>query len=451
MKRTATSLLGILIAIVILFGFSLSRKDGRIHLKITKEENGEKSVFEKTYTDMNELQSDEALKNFDILVDDWAAGQGNMVFHSNGSAGDGEKRVMIRKKMGDSETFSWSADTEHDGEIETEIITDDDKHVIIKELEKDEDGNVKREKVIKIKTADGEQEFTMQIDGDSDTKGLWMDKDGNVTTFTDEDIEKMIQEHARENGEIHKRIKVITSDGEDGEEQVVIMKKDGDDSAEIKVDVEKEVDADGNERIVNKNVWITKDGKTIELKDEDAYQFESDGDKIKITVDGKTLDEADFSGGDMEGRHMLTLRDNDAGAGSQTMNINVEEKNGDKYIEIDIKRTSELNVTISDILKDDSQLDEVDFNLKNNLKPSDLSYYPNPSNGVFNLTFSLEKKGEVSVKVVDILGNEVYREKILDFDGRYDNKIDLSGKDKGIYVLQIIQGKKTLSRKILIE
>ena len=52
---------------------------------------------------------------------------------------------------------------------------------------------------------------------------------------------------------------------------------------------------------------------------------------------------------------------------------------------------------------------------------------------------------------MDILGNKVYNEKLKNFDGFYDNEINLAGKEKGIYVLQVVQKKKALTRKILIE
>ncbi len=55
------------------------------------------------------------------------------------------------------------------------------------------------------------------------------------------------------------------------------------------------------------------------------------------------------------------------------------------------------------------------------------------------------------MKVMDILGNEVYKEKLMDFNGVYDNEINLIGREKGIYILQISQKKKALTRKILIE
>jgi hypothetical protein len=136
---------------------------------------------------------------------------------------------------------------------------------------------------------------------------------------------------------------------------------------------------------------------------------------------------------------------------NQSMDINIEEENGDKFIEIEIKRSRNLMVKISEIATKDQSLNGIESSIKNNLDASQLSYFPNPSNGKFHLKFTLSPKVDVTVKVMDILGKEVYKEKIMDFNGVYDNLIDLTGKEKGIYVLQILQKKKMLSRKILIE
>ena len=128
-----------------------------------------------------------------------------------------------------------------------------------------------------------------------------------------------------------------------------------------------------------------------------------------------------------------------------------KEENGEEFIEISIKRTSNQSVKISQNLREDDPLDGIDYFVKNNLNPSQFNYYPNPNHGRFNLKFSLKSKEEVTIKIMDILGNEVYKEKILDFQGDYDNRIDLSGKEKGLYILQIHQKKKMFTRKILIE
>jgi hypothetical protein len=165
------------------------------------------------------------------------------------------------------------------------------------------------------------------------------------------------------------------------------------------------------------------------------------------------LDVSDFAEGKFMGDKdiFITNKSGEDGSAKQTMNVSVEEKNGDTYIEIDIKRDALKNVTISEIMKTDVSFKDIDFSIKNTLKPSDLNYYPNPGSGKFNLKFNLEDKDEVTVRVMDILGKEVYKETIPNFDGIYTNQLNLIGYEKGVYVLQILQNKKALSRKILIE
>ncbi len=95
------------------------------------------------------------------------------------------------------------------------------------------------------------------------------------------------------------------------------------------------------------------------------------------------------------------------------------EENGEEFIEINIKRTRNQRVKISQNLKEDDSLDGIDYFVKNDLNPSQLNYYPNPNHGRFNLKFSLKSKEEVTIKIMNILGNEVYKEKILDFQGYF--------------------------------
>ena len=398
MRRTITNAMIFLVIILISFGFSSLDEKGKVHLKVTKEENGETSVFEKVYSNMEALKSDKELMDFDALLKDWAD--------------DHPEGIFIEKRIDLNTVSTWATD-------EDEEIAENGKQIIIKEKFGDDELNeVEGEKIIRIKTDGEDMEFTITADGE---------------------------------GEIHKKIEVITSDEEDGKKKVIIVKGDDHDTAEIEVNIEKEIDKDGNEVITNKNVWITKDGKKIKLDGVDDYAFKTDGDKITLEVDEKNIDITHLS--DEESNKMIFFKTK-AGEKSgvkQTMNISIEEENGEKFIEIDIKRSDSLHVNISEILKDDSSLDGIDYSLKNNLKPSQFSYYPNPNNGKFNLKFTLNPKEDVTVKIMDILGNEVYKEKILDFDGTYDNQLDLTDKEKGIYILQILQKKKILTRKILIE
>lgn len=436
----------LLAIIMVSLGFSPIDEQEKVHLKVTKEENGEKTIFEKAYATMDELKADEELKNFDVLVDQWANEKNHQMMHVEQADHDGEKTIIIKEKIDSDVNFTWISD---DGE---EIHEGDDYQIVIMQKDGKEETIIKEEKVIKIKTDGDNNEITIKIDSDGEHNMVFVDEDGNKTKLSDEHIEKMIQGDLDEEGdEIHKKIEVIVSDDGDGEQMVIVKEIDEDETKEIEIEVEKEIGEDGEEKIIEKKVWITKDGKKVELDEGNDFQFETEGDRITIKMDGETIDLKEKSEGDQVIVVKRKRAEGENDGFSQSMNINVEENNGEKFIEIDIKRSSVLNVTISDIIKDDAALSGVDYSLKSNLKPSELKYYPNPSNGRFDLKFKLDQQKEVTVKVMDILGNEIYKETIIDFNGSYDNQIDLTGKEKGIYILQIIQKKKALSQKILIE
>ena len=79
-----------------------------------------------------------------------------------------------------------------------------------------------------------------------------------------------------------------------------------------------------------------------------------------------------------------------------------------------------------------------------------LSYYPNPTNGKLKLNFRSDKKGDITIQVLDDNSMEVFSEKLNDFEGEYSREIDLGSKSKGNYFLKIIQGEKSLTKKIIL-
>lgn len=418
MKQIITYCLLFLAVLAISFGFSNKEEKGKVHFKVTKEENGEITVFEKVYVDMEALKADDELMAFDIMVSDWIDS------HS--------KTIIIKKRINNDEDLTRIE--ENTDEVSNHVSSNNKGY-------DDEIIEVKGEEIIKITTDGEEKVFTVTSEGEEEYKMVWIDEDGSKTE---------LKEKHEEPGKVHKEVEVFVSHDVEGKKNIVIEKSGADDMAEIKVKVEKEVDEDGNEVIREKKIWITKDGEKVELEGENSFEFKTDGDHMTIIVDDKTIDFDEYSEGESEGKNIMFLKTKDEGV-KQTMNINIEEKKGGKYIEIDIKRDASLNVTISEIRKNDAELQDIKMNFKNNLNPSQLRYYPNPNNGQFNLKFQLDSKEVVTVKVMDILGNEVYKEKLMDFNGIYDNEINLIDREKGIYILQISQKKKALTRKILIE
>jgi hypothetical protein len=68
--------------------------------------------------------------------------------------------------------------------------------------------------------------------------------------------------------------------------------------------------------------------------------------------------------------------------------------------------------------------------------------YPNPNSGVFNI----ETHQETFITIKNMLGQLVYQQTI------YNNtQIDLSGYDKGIYILDAMQDKKPFRTKLILE
>lgn len=81
--------------------------------------------------------------------------------------------------------------------------------------------------------------------------------------------------------------------------------------------------------------------------------------------------------------------------------------------------------------------------------PWDAKIYPNPNNGIFNVMIS-GTNAALDVRVYNVLGEKVYELEIL---GDHGAKIDLSGLQKGLYVVQIINEKSSevVTRRMNIE
>jgi hypothetical protein len=89
------------------------------------------------------------------------------------------------------------------------------------------------------------------------------------------------------------------------------------------------------------------------------------------------------------------------------------------------------------------------FETTNTLTPDQISFFPNPGDGVLNLTFSLSTKAPVRVTLNNASGEMVYLEERAMFDGQYRKTIDISDEPNGTYFLQIIQDGKYYSKKII--
>lgn len=102
------------------------------------------------------------------------------------------------------------------------------------------------------------------------------------------------------------------------------------------------------------------------------------------------------------------------------------------------------------LIKENAADIQIDIDTDNTLNLDEIDLFPNPNNGTFTVRFTTESKAPTTIWVIDVSGKEVYREVIQDFNGRYDNRIDISNQAKGTYFLNINQGDKIYTEQFIL-
>lgn len=125
--------------------------------------------------------------------------------------------------------------------------------------------------------------------------------------------------------------------------------------------------------------------------------------------------------------------------GEQEMEVTVEIVDDEAVVDVQqvVEKVKEAPVLNTERLKNMSRLKLKDFNA-----------FPNPTNGVLNVSFS-GKKGPMVMQMTDISGKEVYKNTLNNFDGQFDGQINFDGLAKGNYVLFIIQSGQVFTDTII--
>lgn len=74
---------------------------------------------------------------------------------------------------------------------------------------------------------------------------------------------------------------------------------------------------------------------------------------------------------------------------------------------------------------------------------------PNPNNGRFTVSFTNEGKGDVTVEIVNSIGQSVYNETVRDLEGSYKKEMDLTAMGAGAYYVKLKRNGNTTSHKVI--
>lgn len=79
-----------------------------------------------------------------------------------------------------------------------------------------------------------------------------------------------------------------------------------------------------------------------------------------------------------------------------------------------------------------------------------LSIYPNPNNGEFNIGFNPRSGEDINIEVYDIRGRAIYT-KTFNSVSRFEEAIKLNNAQSGVYLLSISDGSQKVTKKIVID
>ena len=91
------------------------------------------------------------------------------------------------------------------------------------------------------------------------------------------------------------------------------------------------------------------------------------------------------------------------------------------------------------------------INGEENSLSSNLSVYPNPTNGEVNIKFISEELNNFEISIVDAFGKLILKDKEKEFIGEFTKKVDLSTYPRGIYMIQIKTIDSVLTKRIVLQ
>lgn len=111
-----------------------------------------------------------------------------------------------------------------------------------------------------------------------------------------------------------------------------------------------------------------------------------------------------------------------------------------------------INISINNISKEEAKNLKKSTGLdldENNLEFEEFAFAPNPTSGVFQVSFTPQVEGKMEISLFDQTGKQVYLHNINAQKQNYIEEINISEQANGIYFLVINQNNKVFSKKVI--
>jgi hypothetical protein len=135
------------------------------------------------------------------------------------------------------------------------------------------------------------------------------------------------------------------------------------------------------------------------------------------------------------------------GETTQTININPADfPVGNQIFSVEVTNENMCSNSDSRVveIRDCTAIDELGVD-------NGFEIYPNPSQGMFTISFNSEPMSSAELRVINAKGIVVFEQKILNIQNSFSTKINLATMPEGIYFVEISDDKQRFSKKLLLK
>lgn len=104
----------------------------------------------------------------------------------------------------------------------------------------------------------------------------------------------------------------------------------------------------------------------------------------------------------------------------------------------------------------DAEVEDYTVNVLTSLSVDDFEFegfalFPNPNNGSFTVNLNTVSQNPLTIEVFDIRGRSIYRKSYSNVSGEFREEVNLNAVQSGMYMVNVTDGERRITKKIIVE